>query len=223
MKIKYKLKEVAEDVYLCTIKDSYDLTMTFCRVQEFYESHFKQIRGKKFKMLDFIKLYTQWSSEGAFTYTTDWVGFNVPSSCIENLFKLGIDDFNEYDNVICNIHNKINKKRYYLIAGCYNDTDTIKHELCHAFYYLDKNYKKHTNNICKELLPTVYKKIEKRLLSIGYCKQVIRDEVQAYLSTDIGEIREIKFNKKELKNFNTIKSRFEKYFKQVKQSKNIKI
>ena len=216
MKIKYKLKEVAKDVYLCSIKDNYDLAMTFCRAQEFYESAFKQIRGKKFNLFDFIKLYTHWSSEGAFTYPTDWTGFNIPGSIIDKMFKLGIDDFNCYDDVMNKIHNQINKKDYYLIAGVDNDDVTIKHELCHAFYYLDKKYKSNTHKLVNLLQPKVYNKLEKYLFSIGYCKKVIKDEVQAYLSTDIGGMCEIKLTQKELKNFNSVKKQLEKYFKQYK-------
>ena len=59
MKIEYTLKNLYPGVYLCTIKDMYDLTMTFCRVQEFYESPFKQIRNKKFLLLEFMKLYSK--------------------------------------------------------------------------------------------------------------------------------------------------------------------
>jgi hypothetical protein len=139
------------------------------------------------------------------------------------MFKLGIDDFNEYDDIMYKIHNSINRRKYYLIAGCHNNTTTIDHELCHAFYFLDKQYKKETDKLCKELLPTVYKKIERRLFDIGYCKKVIKDEIQAYLSTDVGELEEIKFNKKEQKNFKNVITKFEKYFDWFKQVKNIKI
>jgi len=50
MNIKYKLKEIYKGIFLVTIQDEYDLAMTFCRLQEYYESPFKQIRGKTFEM-----------------------------------------------------------------------------------------------------------------------------------------------------------------------------
>jgi hypothetical protein len=223
MLIKYKLKEIAQDVYLCTIKDQYDLTMTFCRLQEFYESPHKEIRNKKFKLLDFIRLYTKRRKEEVFTYPEDWVGFNVPSIVIENLYKLGIEDYNDYDRTIENIHKSINKNKYYLIAATTNDTTTIEHELCHAFYFLYKDYKNGVNKFVKKLSPVVYKVIKDKLLDLGYCKQVINDEIQAYLSTDgCSEVDDIKFNKKEIKNFKEVKKLLQINFVKFKLKNNIK-
>jgi hypothetical protein len=223
MLIKYKLKEIAQDIYLCTIKDQYDLTMTFCRLQEFYESPHKEIRNKKFKLLDFIRLYTKRRKEEVFTYPEDWVGFNVPSIIIENLYKLGIDDYNDYDRTIENIHKSINKSKYYLIAATTNDTTTIEHELCHALYYLNKDYKKVTDTITSKLPLSVYKKISKFLINLGYTKHVLKDEVQAYLSTDSEMFKEIKMSKKDKITLLKIKTQLKFNFLKYKKAFKIKL
>ena len=222
MKIKYTLKSLYPGIYSCIIPDSYDLTMTFCRVQEFYESPHKHIRGKKFKLLDFMKDYA--AVNGSFTYPIDWGGFNVPGKIIDNLYKLGIDDYNEYDRIIECIHLKINneidtRNNYYLI-GTDGDHETIQHEVCHALFTLDKQYKKRVLALLKNLSANTYKKAEKILINIGYGKHVMKDELQAYLSVDYRTIQEASnFTEKELKNFketaDTFKAHFKSYIKKI--------
>lgn len=190
--------------------------MTFCRVQEFYESPLRHIRGKKFKLLDFMKDYAV--VNGCFTYPIDWGGFNVPGTIIDNLYKLGIDDYNDYDHAIESIHLKINnevdtKNNYYLI-GSDGDHETIQHEVCHALFTLDKQYKKNVLALLKNLSANVYKKAEKTLINIGYGKHVMKDELQAYLSVDYRTIQEASnFTEKELKNFKETAAIFKAHFK----------
>jgi hypothetical protein len=216
MKIKYKLKEVLPNIYHCEIKDSYDLTMTFCRIQEFYESPHKVFRNKKFKLLELMRVYAK--DSGVFTYTIDWNGFNIPGKVIDRLYRLGIDDYNEYDTVIEIIHNKINKtidkpNSYYLIATS-GDEETINHEIRHGLFALNKAYKERTLSMLKTLNSSVLKKAKKALISLGYNKIVISDELQAYLSGDFRIIEEIAcFNTREQKNILAVSAAMKENFK----------
>ena len=153
MKIKYSLKKIYPGIYFCKIEDMYDLAMTFCRIQEFYESPFKQIRGKRFTLVELMAIYSK-GNEGSFTYPIDWGGFNIPGPIISNLYDNEVEDFNIYDGIITDIHDKVvgevNSHNYYLI-GSNSDKSTIAHECCHALYFLDKNYKKSVNKIIKNL------------------------------------------------------------------------
>ncbi len=190
MKIKYKLKNIGENIFLCTINNHYDLCMTFCRSQEFYESPYKAIRGKNFKLLDFMSLYAKDSEDGVFTYPADWVGFNIPSNVLENLYYNPIQDINDYDHTVKEILTKIGKnlktkdKRYYLIAAVPNDIETISHEIAHALYNLNKNYKKDMDALTDSIPKPIYVKLLDTLFALGYCKQVVKDEIQAYFSND---------------------------------------
>jgi len=216
LKIKYKLKNLYPGIYLCTIKDAYDLTMTFCRVQEFYESPYKHICGKKFKLLDFMKTYS--IVNGSFTYPLDWGGFNVPGKIVDRLYRLGIDDYNDYDRVIEDIHLKINKQvkntsNYYLI-GSDGEHETIQHEVCHALFTLDSQYKKSVLELLKNLSARTYRKAAKGLMNIGYGKHVMADELQAYLSVDYVTVVQVSdFTEKELKNFKDTAAIFRTHFK----------
>lgn len=106
MNIKYKLKEIYPKVFLVTMDNSYDLAMTFCRVQEFYESPYKEIRGKYFTMAEFQRLYTMRRGSDCFTYPSDWAGFNIPSQILLDCYGYfsNFQDLNQYDEVMQEIY-----------------------------------------------------------------------------------------------------------------------
>ena len=61
---------------------------------------------------------------------------------------------------------------------------TFQHELCHAYYHINKKYKKEVDTITKEMDPKIYKKMCKNLTDMGYTEQVFNDEIQAYTCID---------------------------------------
>ena len=223
MKIKYDLKQIYPKVWLVTMDNSYDLAMTFCRIQEFYESPYKEIRGKIFTITEFQRIYTMRRGSDSFTYPADWAGFNVPSNIIFDLYyEHNILDLNEYDAIFNKILDKINtvassdENKYYLIGSQKGNQTTIDHEVAHAFYYLYPAYKKEANKIIKQLPKRLEKKITDWLLEIGYNKEVFKDEIQAYLSADnlSHDINSTdKENKKIKKISNDLKKLVEKYKK----------
>lgn len=221
MKIKYSLKNLYPGIYLCQIEDMYDLAMTFCRVQEYYESPIKEIRGRKFTLIELMSRYAK-RNNGSFSYPLDWGGFNVKGSTIEELFNLGIDDFNMYDSIIKKIHDKIIKEvgsSHYYLMGADNTKSTIEHELCHAFYFLEKNYKKAVDNILKKLTTSAHKKIKQALLDMGYCKDVIQDEIQAYLTIDHHTFKKrIKFTNSETKSLTQIITNLKKNYQMYRRN-----
>ena len=220
MKIKYSLKKLYPGIYLCKIEDMYDLAMTFCRVQEFYESPFKQIRGKKFTLIELMALYSK-KNEGSFTYPMEWGGFNIPGPVIASLYDYKIEDHNIYDDIILSIHNKIvteiENNHYYLI-GSKTDVSTIEHECCHALYFLEKEYKENANRIIKKLHRSLRKKAEDVLFELGYDRSVMDDEIQAYLTTGFNTLKDKKkLSKNELKNFNDVVKELKENFKSYRQ------
>jgi hypothetical protein len=202
--MKYKLNQYPNEknIYVVTTDNQYDLAMLFMRAQEYYESSFKQIKGKEFTIFKFMELYSKKFGDGAFTYAADWAGFNVPGSVLLKMYgpgyKYNIEDYNEYDEHMENILINIKGDNFYLIGAVNKDASTIEHELCHAKFALDKNYKKKVRDILKKLPDKIKKKIKDYLLSIGYCKYVLEDELQAYISNDYHYLTDnITFTKKE--------------------------
>lgn len=227
MKIEYKLKEVFPRVFLVTIDDPYDLAMTFCRVQEFYESSFKEIRGKHFNMLEFQRMYSKKFGDGIFSYTYDWAGFNVPSYIIDKCYNYEktFNDINQYDDIIQEIDHKITNSdikapKYYLIGSQPKCENTIEHEICHAFYYLHPYYKKTVNQITDKVSEKIQSKIKKWLLSIGYNDKVFKDELQAYLTADPSTLlNNINFNKSEEKTILKINKQLKQFNNEYKNKK----
>ncbi len=215
MKLKYELNEIAPKVFHVAVEDSYDLAMLFLRAQEFYESPYKEIRGKNFTVLKFMEIYSK-ERDNVFSYPNDWAGFNIPGKIIKKIYFDSVpEDFNFYDKTLFHIHKEIDSEfNYYLIGTLPDDRDTINHEVAHANFCLNKRYKKESLQIIRKLPVTARKKIEKHLTYIGYDSRVFDDEIQAYICADVYDfLNNIKFNKREIK---TIKKAHEELFKLAK-------
>jgi hypothetical protein len=191
MKIEYKIKEVKPRVFAVIIKDDYDRAMTFCRVQEYYESPSEKFRGQNYSIWDFIKDYSH--INGSFSYPQDWGGFNIPLrvalACYEN-----IEHETPYDkimnDIIDNVKSMMLKKkdkaidRAYIIGAERTNTSTFIHEVCHGLYFTDKKYKNQVDKITSAIPREYHETLTYNLLEMGYTESVIDDEIQAYLSTN---------------------------------------
>ena len=65
---------------------------------------------------------------------------------------------------------------------------SVNHELCHAFYTLYPKYRKRCMRLLKSLCHSIEgqlirKRAENKLVDLGYCQDVVADELQAYFST----------------------------------------
>lgn len=173
------------------------MCMTFLRYQEFYECPSPKFRGKKFTIIDYMDWYSHKYGDGLFTYPKDWGGFNIPSDIVLKLQNKIGNDWNKYDNEMCNIYQKcikLNKEldsRFYLLAAV-GEGETLRHEISHGFFYLNVDYKKKMTALVKTLKPSFRKEIYSTLKKFGYTSSVFIDEAQAYLSTGM-EVFEMNF------------------------------
>lgn len=195
-----RVVELKPNIFVFEIPDLYELTMLFCRHQEFYESPYKDIKGQNFSLEYYMNKYRKERNEKVFTYPQDWIGFNIPS----NSFKRGLnvfyenDNANEYDEImttalfddtiaraLCDM-NAVEK--FYLIGvRSIEQLSTLNHELAHALYYTDKKYKAECKKIFDLIDKTVINKAFDILIEMGYAqtKTILYDELQAYLSTGL--------------------------------------
>jgi hypothetical protein len=92
------------------------------------------------------------------------------------------------------------------VIGCGNTTGiTFKHEICHALYHTNKNYKKQMDIYTKGLPKKYYNTFKKNILEMGYATKVVDDEIQAYIQYGYDEDRFSKgVNFKQLKEYNKI-------------------
>jgi hypothetical protein len=187
--VKYQLKEVLPNIFAVIVKDKYDRAMLFCRAQEYYESPSTKFRGKEFSIWDYMKWYHEQNKNG-FSYGADWSGFNIPISvakeCYNNLNKLE----SPYDKVMDRIVQKLSSYHVGYMIGCANTQDnTFKHEVCHALYHTNKDYKKQMDIYTKGLPKKYYDTFKNNILEMGYASKVVNDEIQAYLQYGYGEPR----------------------------------
>jgi hypothetical protein len=225
-KIKSRLvsgtvKEIAPRIYCAAVEDDYDRAMLFCRYQEFYESPYKNIRNKYFTLQEFMRTYTKERGAHTFTYPHDWCGYNIPSNILKKAHNLFYKE-TEYDVVMNDIYfycaidsqnkNMGERCRWYLIGAGASDIQTMNHEIAHGLYFTNKEYKKICNSILDSMDEKDYNLIKKVLIKFGYANddKIIKDEIQAFLSTGIHKSFDTKTVRKYAKQF---KTNFENYYK----------
>ena len=184
--MKFKVSEIRKDVLHFRFETQYHLTSTFMRLQEFYESPFENIKGKFFTTEQFMDTYAEKQNPNRvrFSYYTDWSGFNVPSNIVKKFIKLFKHDYTIKETMLLNTIVELtkNKDKYYVI-GTYDsrknifggkEIDAIRHELAHAYYYLDREYNYEMNRAVNEILLKEHRQIlTERLLELGYDESVI--------------------------------------------------
>ncbi len=203
LKIKSpKVKKITDRIYQLSFNNRFDLTMTFMRFQEYYES--PKFRNKVFTLVEFMRWYSVTYGSGVFSYTIDWNGFNIPAikikELMDRLVEEGlVEDFTEYDllmfGIIHKIYQKVGDWNFYLLGIHGNDAATADHELCHGIFWTNKIFR---DDVIK-LVGNLPKKVSNHLMAVlksrGYCSNVFTDEINAYMAT--GLIK--KMNKKLLK------------------------
>jgi hypothetical protein len=192
---KPRMRREAEGVYSLTYDKRYNLCMAFVRIQEFYESPF--FAGKRFSLEEFKEYWSQEFGNGEFDYPERWCGFNIPGKTLADWYNLHLDSFREEEKIIIDkvwsrfYKDGIDLLNSYLIGVSRESTnkrDIINHEMAHALYAKNSDYKKECDKILKNIKKDAYGKysverMEKTLLDMGYGKNVLCDEIQAYWST----------------------------------------
>jgi hypothetical protein len=157
----------------------FDLTSTFIRFQEFYESPNAKFRGRHFTLDEVMDDYVARFS--LFSYLEDWNGFNMPGQVFDwAVFVFG-DDIRPKEAILRDVvYEHLDSHPYYVIAthGAY---DCEKHEIAHALYSLDNAYKIQVDMFIAQIEPPKKSLLIKWLLEEGYCLPVINDEINSYL------------------------------------------
>ena len=110
-------------------------------------------------------------------------------------FYCAIDSQNKNNGTKCN---------WYLIGASSKDKGTTNHEIAHGLYFTNEDYKKNVTKLIKNIKPTHYEKLKKKLIKMGYVddKKIIDDEIHAFMSTGLYNglnTKELKVYEKEFK------------------------
>ena len=105
----------------------------------------------------------------------------MQKSLWEDFFELF--DLNEKEKQLRKVTKKFKNKLYYVISTRATDKMTLKHELVHAYYYLNPVYKQEVDVLIRHMNKDIRKQLVKELKEWGYASQVINDEINAYMAT----------------------------------------
>ena len=173
-----KISEKIPGIIHVEMNNQKELAETFLRFQEHYESpHF---RGKVFTLGQFRAWYAQ--KMNGFTYHDDWNGFNVPSSSLRP-FRTGLfDPLSDQEKKLLELIP--DRLENYYVIGTHSEDSAVEHEVCHGLYFIDEKYRDEVNRLFARVKPGLLKPLEKFLLKIGYCEEVLVDEFNAYICED---------------------------------------
>ena len=91
-----------------------------------------------------LEEYMDWyaaENKDTFSYYEDWTGYNVPSSAFRPFYKGEFDPLSEKEKQLLRLFRGL-RGRFYVIAVFDADRGhSLKHELAHALYFIDDEYK----------------------------------------------------------------------------------
>ena len=181
-----KATKLTDKILLIEFPTRKEMTLTMFRIQEFYEGK-EGIKGCYFTPDQFIDAYSD--EKGDIDYFSYWDGFNVPTDIIFDFAKkftmpemgrvgLSIREC----NIIKEIYENIQEQSGYLITIVEGDEITLKHEMAHAYFFTDAEYRGAALVILSSIPLVIREKLRQALLKSDYCEEVVNDEIQAYLT-----------------------------------------
>lgn len=181
----FKTKKPIKNCLLLEFNTQKDLALAFCRVEEYYEGNPK-VNGKYLSFVDFIDAFM--TDDGKLDYFHYWTGFNIPGNIYMEWSQKNMSDKTYWETALAQaISSKLDlEKPFYIIGSKKGSKNVIDHEIAHALYYMNSNYKSAMNELnynFNKQYRMQYCKVVKNLKSMGYGQNVVRDEIQAYMST----------------------------------------
>lgn len=176
-----KIKSEEHNIVYLMAESRYELTFTFWRLQEYYES--PEFRNKYFTFEEYADWYAK--EYGNFTYFSDWSGFNVPGDVVREFFAdVPFELFKKEQHLYELLQKYIEGDEKFYVIGVFREDATMDHEYSHAFYHIFPQYKKEADALVKALPEDFRKQIFDNLKEKGYHSHVFTDECVAYLSTN---------------------------------------
>lgn len=192
MKKYYKSKVIGGNILALEFKDAIPMTMMFMRFQEYGEG-IPKIRDKD-PVPEGDVLYHYYRKFGTIYYTAGYAGFNIRGDLFnEWKAKRGNIPFNTLENeLVQKVNNTFGAQfdrgdQFFIIAYMKDDKITKKHELLHALYYLNAEYREKVNAVLDKVST---KRAKRYLQTMDYTfggkhgDWILYDEIQAYVLSD---------------------------------------
>lgn len=172
-------------IYLVEAENRRILAETFMRFQEYYES--PEFKGRVFTVDEFAHWYAQ--KYGAWTYSRDWYGFNIPAKVLAPFRDGQFDPLTDNEKKLLDIC-KNARGDFYVIGVTPNAeyfTETVKHEFVHGAFHVNQEYRK---DVIGCLDGHRIRTIKNALSKMGYHPDVHADEANAYVLVEPETISE---------------------------------
>lgn len=187
--MKIELLKPKSYIYHLRFDTQFDMTSTMLRFGEYYES--PEFKGKTFTLASFKKWYMKSQNKKRFTYYEDWHGYNIASKELKPFFEGKFNPLTRSEKQVVELLKDV-KGTYYVIATFKRnrlESETLRHEYCHAVYSKEKEYKKAVKEYLKD---KDCEELTKFLVKRGYSMSVMTDEINAYLTVDLKWMRKKK-------------------------------
>jgi hypothetical protein len=193
MKKYFKSKVIGGNILALEFKDAIPMTMMFMRFQEYGEG-IPKIRDKD-PVPEGDVLYHYYRKFGTIYYTAGYAGFNLRGDLFnEWRAKRGDIPYNTLESELEILVNKYffdMEDDFFVIAYMKGDKVTKKHELLHALYYLNADYRDGVNAALNKVST---KRAKRYLQTMDYTfggkhgDWILYDEIQAYVLSDDPEV-----------------------------------
>lgn len=168
---RVRKSKIADGIFLLRFPTQYALASTFLRFQEHYESN--RFRNRVFTLEEYMDWYA--ATFGDFTYYQDWSGFNVPSSALAPFRAGRFAPLLRKEQALLRLFRQ--EREPFYVIGIASDAD-LEHEIAHALWYTRADYRDAALAAMRGYDTSA---LQRRLAAMGYHRQVLTDEVHAYL------------------------------------------
>lgn len=163
-------------IYHVSFPNQYLLTSTLLRFQEHYES--PMFRGKIFGLEEFMDWYA--ADRGAFSYYTDWSGFNFPSRVLKPFLYGQFKDLTRKERAFIDLFDRVSGDFYVIATHSTPDPSFLAHECVHGLFHTNERYRK---QVLAALAVYDIALFRRAIVDMGYHHAVVDDEANAYLMT----------------------------------------
>jgi len=198
-------------IVLVEFEDRDSMCKTLLRPQEFWES--PVFKNKIFTLGQYRKNYIK--EHGIFNYSEEVAGCNVPSIAFKPFIEGLFDPLTpEEEELINYIKHKKGKFCVIGIPSDYEDT-TLDHEMCHAYFYLDYQYRRDVIQLIVSLKDKLDGIKEWLVKEKSYSDNIILlcDEINSFIAADhlFLKSKKVKIPRKIITEFIKLKMQYVKY------------
>ena len=152
LKFSKKDVKVSQPIPGCVVlkyKTVPDVARSFFRVTEYYDGKHYGGKSRSVSLVDFLDNWMDRDSD--VDYFKFWDGFNIPDHAFKS-WKKTAGPLSLAEQVMVDAVEKATQgmKKFCVIGIGGNDTSTLRHEMFHARYYLDKDFRLTADELIKK-------------------------------------------------------------------------